>query len=284
VIAAVVVAGDLSDFDSAVQLQLRQNVTDATGIALSYIALVVDAASVQLTFTIDVPPGMAAADVQQSVESALGTPEQASATTGFPVTQAPQITFVDPQSGQGTDDDGGGGGGGGGGGLGVIAGAAAGGGVIILLVAVVVYKRRCSPQAASRRLLLEEASERSIVRKITQRRSRTLSTGAQLGERRQQLGGVAMHKGDGPGWATRPKGYTFSQAQEPTGLMTAAMPLSACRHSALECRHLGTGWSEGASAHSRPTGPMSGEGGGGFAMGGHGTRVSRYSSPTARHI
>ena len=212
----LVVTGDLSDVDSTVQLQLRQELATATGISMSYIALEVEAASVQLTFTVDVPPGLTAVEVQQLVEAALGTAEQASATTGFPVTQTPQINFVDQQSGQGTDGGGGdGGGGGGGGSLGVIAGAAAGGAVVVLLAGV-MYKRSCSGKQATKRLLLGEAKERSLAREITHRNSRAVSIGAQLGQRRQELG----DPDDSPGWATRPKGHSF--AEEPTGLMTAA--------------------------------------------------------------
>ena len=125
-------------------------------------------------------------------------------------------------------------------------------------------------------------------RAITNRSSRAKSMGKQLGQRRQELGPGPWEKDAGgeavrakavenPGWVTRPKGQSMagheSGREEPTGLMTAALPMSACRHSSAECLQASPGTSAGYGGE---------RGGGGFTMESYEPRLSRNSC--VRHI
>ena len=79
VTAAVVAAGQVSDFTASVQLSLREKVALEMGVAVEAVTLTIEAASVLLTFEVALPASVDADAAKAALATQLADPEAASA-------------------------------------------------------------------------------------------------------------------------------------------------------------------------------------------------------------
>jgi len=79
VTAAVVAAGQVSDFTASVQLSLREKVALEMGVAVEAVTLTIEAASVLLTFEIALPASVDADAANAALTTQLADPAAASA-------------------------------------------------------------------------------------------------------------------------------------------------------------------------------------------------------------
>ena len=90
------VSGSVSDFDETKEASLRSSIAAVAGVDVSAVTIAITAGSVLITATIAVPATTAAAALQTTLFSALGTAAAASIVLGVIVESAPAITVAAP--------------------------------------------------------------------------------------------------------------------------------------------------------------------------------------------
>ena len=95
----------MSDYQDTSNLQ--QSIATAAGVSASDVTIKVEAASVIITATINVPTSTSVSAVQASLNSKLGTAADASAALGITVESDPTTTIKEPSTGGGGGDGGG---------------------------------------------------------------------------------------------------------------------------------------------------------------------------------
>jgi len=126
-------SGSPSDYGSTQQTNLRQNMADSVGVALSAVSVRITAASVNIDFDITTTSTAQAGFVRSSIAANLGDATSASSVLGITVVSAPTAT-VSTTASSGSDSKSN---------TGLIIGIAAGaGGVVLILGGVVMMKMK----------------------------------------------------------------------------------------------------------------------------------------------
>ena len=89
-------SGSASDYSDTTSLEA--NIAAVAGVSADRVTVTVEAASVLITATIDVPAGTSSAAVKSSLSAALATPEAASAQLGVTVETTPTVGVVEAKN------------------------------------------------------------------------------------------------------------------------------------------------------------------------------------------